>query len=153
MSVSPSYWAKKLVCIEAFFWSYYMIWLLWQPVDPLFRAPGDEEAQEENLIVSKGKMHILTFCQPLSPLAHPWHTSIIEFPFGSAHSMGKGGISGYIIWYNWLEGWCLIKKNVLTVPNKVLKVGEAITLTTVLIYTVLSNQSEDAVTSLNAPAT
>uniref|UniRef100_A0A3P8SX38 FXYD domain-containing ion transport regulator n=1 Tax=Amphiprion percula TaxID=161767 RepID=A0A3P8SX38_AMPPE len=35
------------------------------------RAPGDEEAQEENLIVSKGKMHILTLCQFLSPLAHP----------------------------------------------------------------------------------
>ncbi len=35
-----------------------MIWLPWQPVDPLFRAPGDEEKQEENLIVSKGKMPI-----------------------------------------------------------------------------------------------
>uniref|UniRef100_A0A672I7B8 FXYD domain-containing ion transport regulator n=1 Tax=Salarias fasciatus TaxID=181472 RepID=A0A672I7B8_SALFA len=35
------------------------------------RAPGDEEAQEENLIVSKGKIHILTLCQLRSPLAHP----------------------------------------------------------------------------------
>uniref|UniRef100_A0A3Q4MEZ8 FXYD domain-containing ion transport regulator n=1 Tax=Neolamprologus brichardi TaxID=32507 RepID=A0A3Q4MEZ8_NEOBR len=35
------------------------------------RAPGDEEAQEENLIVSKGKMHILTLVISSSPQAHP----------------------------------------------------------------------------------
>lgn len=37
----------------------HIIWLPWQPVDSLHRAPGDEEAQEENMIVSKGKMSIL----------------------------------------------------------------------------------------------
>uniref|UniRef100_A0A673B085 FXYD domain-containing ion transport regulator n=1 Tax=Sphaeramia orbicularis TaxID=375764 RepID=A0A673B085_9TELE len=39
------------------------------------RAPGDEEAQEENLIVSKGKIHNLTLPAPLklslTPDMHP----------------------------------------------------------------------------------
>uniref|UniRef100_A0A669EI17 FXYD domain-containing ion transport regulator n=1 Tax=Oreochromis niloticus TaxID=8128 RepID=A0A669EI17_ORENI len=35
------------------------------------RAPGDEEAQEENRIVSKGKVHILTLVISSSPQAHP----------------------------------------------------------------------------------
>lgn len=50
-------------------WSSYIIWLLWRHVDILFRAPGDEEAQEQNLIVSKGKIYNLT--SDLPPDIHP----------------------------------------------------------------------------------
>lgn len=75
VSVSFSDYKKKQkpqrFGFESTFISYYVSWLPWQPVDPLFRAPGDEEAQEENLIVSKGETHILTLCQLLSPLVHP----------------------------------------------------------------------------------
>lgn len=59
-------------------------------LESLCRAPGDQEAQVENLIVTKGKLNISTLCQLLSPLSHPWHTSIIEFPFGSLHIIGEG---------------------------------------------------------------
>ncbi len=35
-----------------------MIKLPWQPLDHLLRAPGDEEKQDDNLIVPISKMHI-----------------------------------------------------------------------------------------------
>lgn len=68
---------KKSWLWKTFFLWRDIIWLPWQPVDSLHRAPGDEEAHEENMIVSKGKMSILTLS--------PWHKSVIEFLFAGVH--------------------------------------------------------------------
>lgn len=64
------------------------IWFAYR--DPLPRAPGDEEKQEENLIVPMGKMHFLnSLSAPLtsgSPSdTHPW----LSLPLGVPTAQGR----------------------------------------------------------------